>query len=67
MSWCNSEKKKKKEVEKWKKLMVRSGGIDEPAAVYMAARDIRLEYHLSFIQVDKTSKTISKNIETDLQ
>jgi hypothetical protein len=30
--------------------MIRSGGIDEPAAVYMAARDMRLEYHLSFIQ-----------------
>ena len=30
--------------------MFRSGGIDEPAAVYMAARDMRLEYHLSFIR-----------------
>ena len=29
--------------------MIRSGGIDEPAAVYMAARDMRLEYHLSFM------------------
>ena len=30
--------------------MIRSGEIDEPAAVYIAARDMRLEYHLSFIQ-----------------
>ena len=34
--------------------MIKSGGIDvvldEPAAEYMAARDMRLEYHLSFIQ-----------------
>lgn len=41
--------------------MIRSGGLDEPAAVYMAARDMRLEYHLSFIHtVDKTAETIQK-------
>lgn len=30
--------------------MIRSGGIDKPAAVYIAARDMRLEYHSSFIK-----------------
>ena len=38
--------------ERWdlEKLMIRSGGIDKPAAVYIAARDMRLEYHSSFIK-----------------
>lgn len=40
--------------------MIRSGGLDEPAAVYMAARDMRLEYHLSFTQSIRQPKRFKK-------
>ena len=62
MSWCNSEKRTLKVGEFNEQI----GGIDKPAAVYIAARDMRLEYHLSFIQSIRRPKRL-KNIETDLQ
>ena len=41
--------------------MIRSGEIDEPAAVYMAARDMRLEYHSSFMRSIRQPKRFRNN------